>query len=133
MLEELSNLPKLSSSVASIRRMSSIARREMRTGFLFISPWILGFLAFTLLPMLATLLFSFLNLKITDGIFSTPKFVGFDNYAQLLKDPQAGINPATWFSSKTPGSLLITIKFALIALPIGILAPLGLALLMNHK
>ncbi|MCC7117979.1 MAG: sugar ABC transporter permease [Anaerolineales bacterium] len=133
MLEELSKFKKTDSSLSSIRKLSPIARREMRTGFSFISPWLFGFFAFTLLPMLATLIFSFLNLKITDGIFSAPKFVGFDNYIHLFKDPQAGINPFAWFNSKTPGSLLITIKFALIALPIGTFFPLSLALLMNNK
>src|SRR6185503_20156503 len=124
-------LPKF--SLATVRKMQTLSRREMKNGLLFLSPWLFGFMAFTFLPMLATLFFSFLNLRITDGIFSTPKFVGFDNYVKLLNDPQAGINPLEWFSSKTPSSLLITIKFGLIALPIGILTPLGLALLMNNK
>lgn len=132
MLEQLSQkLPKF--SFAMLRKMSPIARREMNNGLLFLSPWIFGFIAFTFLPMMATLVFSFLNLRITDGIFGAPQFVGFDNYSQLWKDPQAGVNPAYWFSSKTPSSLLITIKFALFALPVGIFLPLGLALLMNSK
>jgi ABC-type sugar transport system permease subunit len=131
MLEELSNLPK-ASTLASVRKLMPLSRREMRNGLLFLSPWLFGFLAFTFLPMIATLIFSFLNLRITDGIFSPPKFVGFENYAQLFKDPQAGISPSFWFSSETPSSLWITIKFALFALPTGILAPLGLALLMNN-
>ena len=132
MLEQLSQkLPKF--SFAMLRKMSPIARREMNNGLLFLSPWIFGFIAFTFLPMIATLVFSFPNLRITDGIFGAPQFVGVDNYIQLWKDPQAGVNPAYWFSSKTPSSLLITIKFALFALPVGIFLPLGLALLMNSK
>jgi multiple sugar transport system permease protein len=131
MLEQLSHLPKLP-SLGSFRNLSPLARRELRDGVLFLSPWLFGFLAFTFLPMLATLLFSFLNLRITDGIFSPPKFVGLDNYLQLFKDPQAGVDPRFWFSSQTPSSLLITIKFALFALPVGLFVPLGLALLMNH-
>ena len=131
MLEQLSKLPKVS-TLTSVRKMMPLSRREMRNGLIFLSPWIFGFLAFTLIPMIATLIFSFLNLRITDGIFSTPKFVGFDNYVQILKDPQAGISPGFWFSSETPSSLWITIKFGLFALPIGILAPLALALLMNN-
>jgi multiple sugar transport system permease protein len=99
----------------------------MINGLLFLSPWIFGFLAFTLLPTLATLFFSFLDLKITDGIFSAPKFVGLENYQQLFKDP------LVWNTSGAPGSLWVTIRFGLIALPIGIFAPLGLALLMNSK
>ena len=133
MLEELtSKLPKLP-SLASIRKMAPISRREMNNGLLFLSPWLFGFVAFTFLPMMATLFFSFLDLNITDGIFSAPKFVGFDNYAHLFKDPQAGIAPSFWFSSKTPSSLMVTIKFALYALPVGIFAPLLLALLMNSR
>ncbi|HXQ33135.1 MAG TPA: sugar ABC transporter permease [Anaerolineales bacterium] len=131
MLEQLSKLPKVS-TLTSVRKMMPLSRREMRNGLLFLSPWLFGFLAFTFLPMIATLVFSFLNLRITDGIFSTPKFVGFDNYVQLFKDPQAGISPGFWFSSETPSSLWITIKFGLFALPIGILTPLLLALLMNN-
>src|ERR1700752_2561405 len=131
MLEPLSKLPKVS-TLTSVRKMMPLSRREMRNGLLFLSPWLFGFLAFTFLPMIATLVFSFLNLRITDGIFSTPKFVGFDNYVQLFKDPQAGISPGFWFSSETPSSLWITIKFGLFALPIGILTPLLLALLMNN-
>ena len=131
MLEQLSKLPK-ASTLTSVRKLMPLSRREMRNGLLFLSPWLIGFLAFTFLPMIATLIFSFMNLRITDGIFSAPKFVGFENYAQLFKDPQAGISPSFWFSSETPSSLWITIKFALFALPVGILAPLGLALLMNN-
>lgn len=134
-MEQLTQFRKVIPTLSSFRKMTPLARREMWMGLAFLAPWIIGFIAFTLLPMLATLFFSFIDLNITDGIFSTPKFVGLENYAQLLKDPQAGVNPQTWFSggSGTPSSLMITIKFGLIALPVGIFLPLGLALLMNNK
>jgi multiple sugar transport system permease protein len=106
--------------------MSAIARRESAWGLMFLSPWIIGFLAFTLIPMLATLFFSFLNLRITDGILSTPQFAGLDNYQQLFKDPQV------WSNTGKPGSLWVTIRFGLLALPVGIFLPLGIALLMNN-
>ena len=76
-----------------------------------------------------------MNLSITDGILSTPKFVGFDNYIHLFKDRQAGVDPRTWItwlSGGTPSSMGVTISFGLIALPVGILVPLGLAVLMNN-
>ena len=44
--------------------MAPLARREARWGLLFISPWIIGFLAFTLLPMVATLVFTFTNITL---------------------------------------------------------------------
>src|SRR5215216_7670687 len=127
MIEELSNIRKAIPSLRSIRSLPPLARREFRAGMLFLAPWIFGFLAFTLLPMLATLFFSFLNLRITDGILSPPHFAGLENYRQLLKDPQV------WSTSTTPGSLWVTIKFGLIALPVGIFLPLGIAVLMNNK
>ena len=127
MFEELSNFRKALPSLQSFRNLSPLARREYRWGMLFLSPWIFGFLAFTLIPMLATLFFSFLNLKITDGILSKPDFAGLENYQQLLQDPQV------WSTGATPGSLWVTIKFGLFALPVGIFLPLGLAVLMNNK
>jgi multiple sugar transport system permease protein len=126
MFEQLSHLPKLP-SLKTLRSMSALGRREMKWGSFFISPWIIGFLAFTLLPMIATAVFTFMDLRITDGILSKPNWVGFDNYAQLFKDNQV------WSTSGTPGSLWITIRFGLIALPVGIFVPLILALLMNNK
>jgi multiple sugar transport system permease protein len=104
--------------------MKPLARREFRQGFLFIGLWIVGFLAFTFLPIIASFLFSFMDLKITSGILSKPHFVGLENYKFLFKDGQV------WTS---PGALWVTFRFGLIALPIGILTPLGLALLMNNK
>ena len=126
MLEELSNFRKVLPSIRSFRNMSTLARRESSWGLFFLSPWIIGFLAFTLIPMLATLFFSFINLRITDGILSAPHFAGLENYRQLFKDPQV------WSTSTTPGSLWVTIKFGLFALPVGIFLPLGIAVLMNN-
>ena len=135
MFEELSNFRKYIPSRESFRNMSPIARRELKQGMAFLSPWIVGFIAFTFLPIIASLFFSFLDLKVTDGILSRPKFVGLSNYAQMLIDPQAGLDPRTWITwiaGGTPSSMGVTISFGLIALPIGILVPLGLAVLMNN-
>lgn len=126
-MENLLAPPKLG-SVKALQKLGPIARREFRNGMLFIMPWILGFLVFTLIPIIATFLFSFMNLSVTDG-FSHLQFTGFNNYVQLFKDPQV------WNLQKTSslGSLWITFRFALIALPVGLLLPLGIALLMNNK
>ena len=126
MFQELNRgLPKLP-TIRAYREMTPLKRREMREGLLYISPWLIGFLIFTLLPILASLVFSFMDLRITDGILSSPKFVGLDNYAQMVKDPQI------WsIGSGTRGSLWITLFFGAISLPVGILLPLAIALLMN--
>jgi ABC-type sugar transport system permease subunit len=106
-----------------------IARRELRNGMTFITPWIVGFLAFTLIPMVATFFFTFTDLKITSGVLSPPVFVGLKNFETLFKDGQIwNMRP-----NSTPGSLWVTLRFGLIALPVGILLPLGIAVLMNSK
>ncbi len=97
---------------------SSNARREATWGFLFISPWIFGFLVFKLVPMLATLGFSFTNMQLEATDLS---FVGLRNYQLMLNDS------LTW------QSMGVTLKYGLIALPIGILVPVLLAVLMNAE
>jgi ABC-type sugar transport system permease subunit len=125
-MEQLTHLPKLP-SVGSLRHMSPLARREFRNGMLFLMPWLIGFIAFTLLPMLATLTFSFMNLRLTDNPFDPSKFYGFNNYLNLMKDP------TVWNakSNSSPGAIWVTVRYGLIALPIGILVPMGIALLVN--
>jgi len=60
-------------------RKSRLARREAIAFYLFISPWIVGFLAFTLGPMLASLYFSFTSYDIVH----LPQWIGGRNYSNL--------------------------------------------------
>ena len=101
------------------RRPSALARREAMWGYLFLSPWIIGFLAFTLIPMLATLGFSFTNINLAQE--RPLSFVGFSNYQRLTTDPQA------W------SSLAVTFRYAAIALPVGVILPFAVALLLNSR
>jgi multiple sugar transport system permease protein len=114
-------------SLKAFRGLPPNARREMRHGLTYLSPWIIGFIAFTFLPIIASLIFSFTNMKVTDGIMNPLTFVGLDNFIRLLKDPMV------WSTGSTPGSLWVTVRFGLFALPIGIFLPLTIALLMNSK
>jgi multiple sugar transport system permease protein len=97
----------------------SLAGREALWGYLFISPWIVGFLLLTLAPVVATLVFTFLNLRLNQQ--QPVRFVGLDNYATLLGDQRA------W------DALFVTLRFAAIALPVGLLIPFALALLLNSR
>ena len=56
------------------REMSAIKRREMRDGLLYISPWLIGFVIFTFLPIVASLFFSYTDINITDGILNNPEW-----------------------------------------------------------
>jgi ABC-type sugar transport system permease subunit len=100
-------------------RMTPLARREARWGLVFLAPWIIGFLAFTLIPMVTTLVFTFTNVNLAQD--EPLRFVGLKNYADLLGDAQA------W------RSLLVTLKFAALALPIFIVLPFAAALLLNSR
>jgi multiple sugar transport system permease protein len=98
---------------------SKRVKQQAKWGWLFLSPWIIGFLAFTLLPMLASLLFTFTDFNITQP--DEISFVGFDNYRKLLTD------------STTHISLLVTLRFAMIAMPVAIIQPILMAALLNSK
>ena len=113
--------PPVPSKRGRLRRPSSglapLARREARWGLLFLSPWIVGFLAFTLIPMIVSLVFTFTNVNLDQQ--APLEFVGLKNYAQLFADKQ------TW------DSLAVTIRFALFNLPIAITLPFIIAVVMN--
>lgn len=64
------------------RRMSRLRRNEAIAGYLFIMPWIIGFLVWWLGPMLASLYFSFTRYE----IITPPQWIGLQNYARLLRD-----------------------------------------------
>jgi multiple sugar transport system permease protein len=100
-------------------RLTPLARREARQGYLFVSPWIVGFLAFTLVPMVATFAFTFLNLTLAQEQPIT--FVGLDNYVRLAKDGRV------W------ETLGITFKFAAIWLPVSVIVPFAIAVGLNSK
>ena len=105
----------------SIRRLRqpSLARREALWGFAFLSPWIVGFLALTLIPMVATLAFTFTNIDLAQE--EPVRFVGLDNYARLVGDGDA------W------RSLFVTLKYAALSLPVGLVIPFSIALLINSR
>ncbi len=113
------NSAREATDLLGIWRLRPLARREALWGLLFLSPWIVGFLAFTLFPMLATLGFTFTNFTLAQE--NPLQFVGLKNYQHLLQDSQ------TW------ASLRVTLKFALIALPVGLTLPLAVAVLLNNR
>src|SRR5215208_3835014 len=100
-------------------RRASLARREALFGYAFLSPWLIGFLALTLIPMVATLVFTFTNINLSQE--EPIRFVGLSNYQRLLADPRV------WQSIK------VTLQYALISLPVGIIVPFSVALLLNSR
>ncbi|MCW5706977.1 sugar ABC transporter permease [Shinella sp.] len=101
---------------AVVQKRRSAFSRHL-TAYLFISPWILGFLFFTLGPLLFSLTMSFHDWPVV----GERTFIGFDNYrTMLLEDPQF------W------ESLWITVKFAAIYVPFNIVMSFLIALMLHH-
>jgi multiple sugar transport system permease protein len=99
------------------RRVKKYNRRETIAGYLFISPWIVGFLVFTAGAMLYSLYISFSNYNLATNAASP---AGFDNYAELLQDPKVAL------------SLGNTLFYAVLAVPLEIIFALFLALLLSR-
>jgi multiple sugar transport system permease protein len=96
--------------------MTAGERKRAWTGLAFVSPWLLGFAAFTLYPVCASIYFSFCDYD----VLSRPVWVGLLNYQEMASDS------VFWLSVRN------TLVFNLIALPLGLVASLALALLLNQ-
>lgn len=94
--------------------------REAKWGLLFLTPWIIGFLLFYFLPMVASFVFSLydINPALPDEAF----FVGFENWRRAL-----------FLDEEVRLSFIRTFRFALISLPLGLGFSLYLAILLNSK
>ncbi len=86
-------------------------------GYLFISPWLIGFLVFTIVPILASIYFSFSQYD----LFSPPKFNGFVNFIKMAKDE------VFWKSLK------VTFFYAFVSVPLRLLFALMIAMLFQKK
>ncbi|WP_307000392.1 carbohydrate ABC transporter permease [Lederbergia panacisoli] len=98
----------------------SFTRQEKHSlvkGLLFISPWLLGFLAFTLTPFIMSLYYSFTDYD----IIQAPVWVGLENFRELFQDK------LFW------KSLYNTFYYTLIFCPLGVIVGVSLALLLNLK
>ncbi len=92
-------------------------RQGLVTGLLFISPWVLGFLAFRIYPFIMSFYYSLTFYPVLE----TPRFIGLKNYYNLFQDPR--------FLT----SLYNTAYYALLAVPLGTITGILLAMLLNMK
>lgn len=99
------------------RLQMTASRRESAWGYVFISPWIVGFILFTLIPMAMAGYFSLtdFDLRRPDDV----RFIGFDNYIRMVSDPHV------------LQSLSVTFRFALLTIPLSMAVSVGLAVLLN--
>lgn len=99
------------------RGLLSARAKENLTGWLWASPWVLGFLIFTLGPMLASVYFSFTDFP----VISPPKWVGLENYRTMLSDDKSIFQ-----------ALKVTTIYAVVAIPLNLSLGFFLAILLNQ-
>jgi len=106
--------------VAATDHAAGIRRRRRKmliTGLLFTSPWIIGFLVFQLYPIISSFYYS-----LTDyNLFSSPNWVGFENYTNLFQDEKFYL------------SLYNTIYLTVFGMLPHLIFALGIALLLNFN
>jgi len=92
-------------------------RRRLLSGLLFSSPFWLGFILLTAIPMAASVYFSLTNY----GVLTAPKWIGLKNYLDLPQD-------TAWTHA-----LLNTVAYAVLAIPLSVGLGLLVAILLNQK
>ncbi|HZG35033.1 MAG TPA: sugar ABC transporter permease [Gaiellaceae bacterium] len=101
------------------RSWSTFRERETWTAYLFILPWVFGFLALTAGPMVASLYFSLTDYGVQQiAGFEKTTFIGTENYRELLNDP------------KIATSLKNTFVYTLMTVPAKMMVALGLAMIL---
>jgi multiple sugar transport system permease protein len=100
------------------RRRFSISRRQLShhlSGYLFISPWLIGFFVFTLIPILASFYLAFTKYD----TMSAPVWIGMENFEQMVQD------------SRYWSSVRATLYYVMAAIPLRLIFALAVAMLLN--
>lgn len=98
-------------------KMTKLERAERRGFFIFISPWLFGFITLMLIPMVVSAYISLTNWN----LLKPPVFVGLQNFQTIFKDH-------LFYKS-----LSVTFTYALFAVPLNIVVSVLLAMLLNNK
>ena len=93
-------------------------KKEKYIGLIYIMPWLIGFLVFTLYPLASSLYYSFTDFSIANE----PKWVGLDNYIEIFTSDRLAIP-----------SLVTTFKYVFMVVPAKLAAALFVAVLMNQN
>ena len=95
---------------------NKLARNEAKWFYIFILPWIIGFVGLTVYPMVASAIYSFTEYNIVKM-----QYVGLLNFTNLFQDP-------LFYTS-----LGVTAYYTMVAVPLGIVMALIVALLLNQR
>src|SRR5690349_17774778 len=106
--------------VVRLRGASSKKQENTFAGYLFASPWIVGFLIFVVVPLAFSIYWSFTDYRV--NVNKAPNLIGFANYSRLLLKDQS-------FRASIVNTLYLTV----IGLPLQMAFALFLAVLLNQK
>lgn len=98
-------------------KTKNLSKKQNGIAFLFLSPWLLGFVVLTMGPMLGSLYLSFTDYD----LFSAPNWAGLDNYAKLLNDDPRYV-----------ASLKVTLSYVVFSVPLKLGFALFIALILNR-
>jgi multiple sugar transport system permease protein len=99
------------------RRRQRYRRHRPGIAYLFLSPWVCGALLLTVGPMLASLYLSFTDYD----LFTTPRWIGLENYRRLFLD-----------DARFLASARVTATYVLISVPLKLAVALAVAMLLNR-
>lgn len=111
-------MQKANQADRQVRRMDLRKYASRNIGFLYVLPWLLGFLFFTAYPFLNSLYYSFLDYNLFK---ESPGFIGFENYLTIFQ------------TSKYMKAYGVTFKYALLTVPLKLAFSLFIAYILNFK
>jgi multiple sugar transport system permease protein len=114
---ELSRLQRILRRIFRREKVGPLAKRRERWFYLMISPWIIGFLVFQAGPIIAAGFLSVGNYSQATGF----TWVGLENYNYMFDDPLVR------------QTLLNTVYYTFVSVPLGLVVAFGLAFLLNQK
>ena len=108
----------MSIPISKQRRWTPTNLRKLGQGLLFVSPWLIGFLAFTLVPLVASIYFSFHRYD----LMRPPSFVGLANYVRMFTEDPRFLK-----------SVYNTVFYVGLSAPLGVISAFLLANLLNTR
>src|SRR5690242_19389182 len=100
------------------QKTGKLSGYENGAGYLFILPWIIGFIAFTAIPFICLFYFAFTDYD----LLSAPTWAGLDNFVRMFTS-----------DDKFYTSLRVTFLYVIVAIPLRLIFALFIAMLLNMK
>ncbi len=116
-VESLSTLSKEEKVSFLVEQRAKKRKKKISSGYFFIAPWYIAYLVFAVVPIGMSIYMSFMDWP----VIGEPTFVGLDNFKNIFRDP------------KFIESLWVTARFAIVSIPLGMVASFTVALIMSSK